>query len=68
MTEYLISTRELARRLCVSHRTVRTWARDGRIPVVRIARNRLRFDWRQVLESIRAAAPFVATREGSDAS
>ena len=50
--EELLSTRELARRLAVTPETVRRWAQDGRIPVVRASRKALRFAWPEVLSQL----------------
>lgn len=54
MDDKLISTRELASRLALSVRTIRAWARAGRLPVLRLASNRLRFDWSEVRDVLRA--------------
>ncbi len=53
MDKQLISGRELATRLAVSTRTVRSWANAGHIPSFRLTGNRLRFNWDEVLEVIR---------------
>lgn len=64
MEDRLISTRELATRLSLSVRTVRTLAKAGRIPAVRVTRNRLRFEWSDVLATLHRSARTEATPEG----
>lgn len=64
MDDRLISTRELASRLALSARTVRSLASAGRIPTVRVARNRLRFDWSEVLDALRGARRAGTQRRG----
>lgn len=68
MEDKLVSTRELASRLVLSVRTVRSWARAGRIPAIRVASNRYRFGWREVLESLRRDDGHASQREGRHAS
>ena len=49
----LITTREMASRLGVTSDTIRKWAREGRIPCMRIGLKTLRFDAAAVLDSLR---------------
>ena len=48
----LLTADELGEALAVSADTVRAWAREGRIPVVRITARTLRFDWQSVLRAL----------------
>lgn len=52
MIQELLTTREIARRLQLSATTIRVWAREGRIPAVRVSTNRLRFEWEAVLRAL----------------
>ena len=52
MSEELLTCNELAVRLRVQPSTVRTWAKAGRIPAIRIGRKVVRFDYREVCEAI----------------
>ena len=54
----LITTSELARCLGVTSDTIRKWAKEGRIPCLRVGQKTLRFDAAAVLDSL---------REGGDA-
>lgn len=54
--EKLLTVQELARRLDVGQDKVRDLARCGRIPSVQVGANGLRFDWREVIEALRAPA------------
>jgi len=47
----------MADRLGVSPRTIRDWARTGKIPCVRITAKVVRFDVADVLQSLRAGEP-----------
>ena len=49
----LLTGQELAERLRVSPSTIREWAREGRIPEVRISGKVRRFDFAEVLAVIR---------------
>ena len=49
----LLTKQEMAARLRVSPATVLLWARNGRIPVIRINERTLRYDENAVLESLR---------------
>jgi len=52
----LITARELASRLGVTTNTIHTWARDGRIPCLRVGRKTLRFDPAAVVAALEANA------------
>lgn len=52
----ILTTTECAERLRVSTRTIRQMITDGKIPHFRIGgqgRGQLRFDWEEVLDSLR---------------
>jgi len=55
MQEWL-TAEELARRLKVGPETVRTWAREKRIPAIRISPKVLRFDLEAVARSFGKAS------------
>jgi excisionase family DNA binding protein len=61
----LITTSDLARRLGVTSDTIRKWARDGRIPCLRVGQKTLRFDPKAVLNALGHNQD--AHREGGDA-
>jgi excisionase family DNA binding protein len=50
----LLTARELAKRLDVSHETVLAWARREAIPSIRDGRNRLLFNLDSVLLALRS--------------
>lgn len=52
----LLTAPEVGRRLRVSAETVRTWARNGAIPSVRINPKVIRFDMEQVIVALRAGS------------
>jgi len=54
MEHELLTTRDLAARLGVARKTVRAWARHGRVPVYHLSRNQLRFDWEEVVGALKA--------------
>jgi len=56
MTKDLLTGEELAARLRVRPSTVRTWARAGRIPTLRIGAKVIRFDFAEVCEMLRHEA------------
>lgn len=56
----LLTTAQLAKRLQVSRDTVREWARDGRIPEIRISEKTRRFDLDEVMRSLRGERAEVA--------
>jgi excisionase family DNA binding protein len=60
----LLTADQLAERLHLRPRTVQAWARQGRIPVVRLSPKVVRFDWAAVLTAIRDR---VKSREVRDA-
>ena len=49
----LVTAGELAVLLGVTTETIRHWARDGRIPCLRVGQKTIRFDRDSVLEAIR---------------
>ena len=51
----LLTTRELARRLKVTERTIENWRKDGRIPALKIGRA-VRFLWSEVIDSLKSPA------------
>lgn len=53
MANELLTASELADRLRVKPGTVREWTRQGRIPAVRITQKVLRYDYSEVLKSLR---------------
>lgn len=57
METHLLTTRELAARLRLKPSTIRSWARDERIPVERLSCRALRFDLEKVLHALRSEAP-----------
>ena len=48
----LITTSDLAHHLGVTSDTIRKWARDGRIPCIRVGQKTLRFDPKAVLDAL----------------
>ena len=52
----LLTAEELSRRLKVSPETVRKWARQAKIPVIRISPKVLRFDT-EAVEAVLAERP-----------
>ena len=48
---------QIARRLGVSRRTILTWASRGLIPSVRPTAKVVRFNWGDVFDALRQAAP-----------
>ena len=47
-----LTAEELAERLRVQPNTVREWSRKRKIPVVRVSRKVVRFDWGAVLDAL----------------
>lgn len=52
MAQELLTAEELAGRLKIRPDTVKTWARQGRIPAMRLSPKVLRFDFDDVRESL----------------
>jgi excisionase family DNA binding protein len=52
----LLTVDQLADRLHVRPRTVQAWARQGRIPTVKLSAKVVRFDWLVVLAALRNQA------------
>jgi len=63
-TEELLNAHEVGSRLGVSAVTVRIWARQGRIPSIRISAKVVRFAWDEVLAAICEHAADTAGRGG----
>ncbi len=53
----LVTTRELAKRLCVTPETVRAWARRGLIPSIRVSPKVVRYDPGAVIRALRNGVP-----------
>lgn len=49
----LLTSGQVAERLRVRQSTVRRWAANGRIPVVRVSPKVLRFDWQDVVAAVK---------------
>ena len=54
-TNTLHDSHQLGLRLGVRSETIRSWARQGRIPCIRITGKVIRFDWEDVLAALREA-------------
>lgn len=54
-SRFLLTAEELALRVHVRPGTIRTWARLGRIPVVRLSPKVMRFDFEAVVASRRVS-------------
>jgi predicted site-specific integrase-resolvase len=52
----LLTADQLAERLHIRPRTVQTWARQGRIPTLKLSPKVVRFDWFAVLAALREHA------------
>jgi excisionase family DNA binding protein len=52
----LLTTDQLADRLHLRPRTIQAWARQGRIPTVKLSAKVVRFDWTAVLAVLRERA------------
>ena len=52
MADTLLDSCQLGRRIGVSPETIRSWAREGRIPCIRITPKVIRFDWEAVLAAL----------------
>jgi excisionase family DNA binding protein len=48
----LLTAEQLALRLKVRPRTIKSWVRSGRIPVVRVSLKVIRFSWSDVLAAV----------------
>jgi excisionase family DNA binding protein len=57
MTGELLTAAELGDRLAVSARTIREWARSGRIPEVRASQRVRRFDYEAVVAALKSKGP-----------
>lgn len=53
----LADARDVGRRLGVAPETVLEWARQGRVPCVRLTSKVVRFVWPDVLAALRTTAP-----------
>lgn len=56
----LLTSQELAKRLKVSPHTIKLWSKDGKIPTVWLGRTCRRFDYDEVLETLRKRQEVVA--------
>jgi excisionase family DNA binding protein len=65
MIDELLTTRELAGRLRLGVPTIRSWARRGRIPALRVTSNRFRFVWSAVVEALGRTAVAPAQEASS---
>ncbi len=54
VSECLLTAEELADRLAVSPRTIIHWAATGRIPEIRLSSRLRRFDYSEVVASLKA--------------
>jgi excisionase family DNA binding protein len=52
----LLTVNQLAERLRIRPRTVQQWARQGRLPSVRLSPKVVRYDWVAVLAALRNQA------------
>jgi excisionase family DNA binding protein len=52
----LLTVNQLAERLHIRPRTVRTWVRQGRLPAIRASAKVVRFDWEAVLVALQNRA------------
>jgi excisionase family DNA binding protein len=57
----LLTVAEMADHLRLSRWAIYSMARDGRLPVIRLSRRRLRFDPAAVAEALRRSAPMALT-------
>lgn len=53
VSSQLLTAEELAARLRVSPDTIKVWAREKRIPTVRLGHKTLRFDFAEVMRAVR---------------
>lgn len=56
MTDELVDGKEMARRIAVSPATVRRWAQNGIIPVVRLSNRTQRYDPAAVIAALKRRA------------
>jgi excisionase family DNA binding protein len=61
----LLTADQLAERLHLRPRTVQAWARQGRIPTVRLSPKVVRFDWGTVLTALRDQAKLKEVRDAN---
>ena len=59
--EQLVDAREMARRLCVTDKSVLRMAREGRIPSVRFSKRVIRFEPEAVMDAIMGRERRVVT-------
>jgi excisionase family DNA binding protein len=59
----LLTADQLAERLQLRTRTVQAWARQGRIPTVKLSAKVVRFDWPAVLAALRDMAKPKGVRD-----
>lgn len=63
----LLTARELADRLRVQEQTVRRWANAGLVPVIRLPRCGLRFDYAKVRGALQEMPAAIDVRRGGGA-
>ena len=59
----LLTAEQVADRLHLKPLTVRQWARRGRIPSIKISHKVTRFDWEQVVATLKRRAETAAERQ-----
>jgi excisionase family DNA binding protein len=59
----LLTAEQLADRLHIRPRTVQVWARQGRIPTVRLSAKVVRFNWAAVLGAVQDEANAQGVRD-----
>lgn len=53
MENELLTTRQLAKRLRVTIHTIRRWAREGKLPHLRIGPKVIRFSWLEIQNAVK---------------
>ena len=60
----LLTVEEVAERLRLTSETILRWAREGKIPAIRISPKVLRFDWDAVYQALTGGS--TSTKEVTD--